>query len=55
MEHALVLTNDAAIHPVRRGFPPPALIPLRPSRKDDIRFFAMSYVAGFFAVYLLIA
>jgi hypothetical protein len=54
MDEALAYANQSAGHPVRRGFPPPAIIvPYRIA--DDVRFFAMSFVAGFLAVYTFIA
>ena len=54
MEPAIAFANDAAGHSIRRGFPPPAIIP--PSRLgSDIRLFLMTYVAGFVLIYGLIA
>lgn len=54
MEPAIAFANAAAGHPVRRGFPPPAII-VPPRIGDDIRLFLMTYAAGFVVIYGLIA
>jgi len=54
MEPAIAFANDAARHPVRRGFPPPAIyVPQRIG--NDLRLFLMTYAAGFVFIYGLIA
>lgn len=54
MEPAIALATDIAGHPVRRGFPPPAIVEAR-RIGDDIRLFLMTYAAGFVVIYGLIA
>ncbi len=54
METAIAFANDAARHPVRRGFPPPAIY-VPPRLGNDLRLFLMTYVAGFVVIYGLIA
>ena len=49
MERALA--NAAARHPVRRTLPPPAPV----DRRENVRLFLMTFVAGFLAFYGLIA
>ena len=55
MNRRLVLTNEAARHPLRRTLPPPA--PVRPRRNDDqdFRLFLLSFMAFFVCFYTLIA
>jgi len=50
----LVLTNEAARHPVRRALPP--VKPLAPVREDDqdLKLFALSFAAFFVCFYSFI-
>ena len=47
--------NPAAVHPIRRALPRPAPLVGRPDRREDVRLFLMTFVAGFIAFYGLIA
>jgi hypothetical protein len=52
----LVVTNEAARHPFRRTLPPPAMTaPARRSGDDDLKLFALSFMAFFVCFYTLIA
>ena len=57
MKRALVLTNEGARHPFRRMLPPPVVEKIRPYREpiSDRALFLMAFVAGFLAVYGMIA
>ena len=57
MQRPLVLANEAARHPVRRLFPPPAVVSIAPERApgENLRLFLMTFVAGFLAISGLIA
>lgn len=54
MKRQLVLTNEAAGHPLRRMLPPPVVA--RASRRDDSdwRLFGLSFTAFFICFYTFI-
>ena len=55
MTRRLVLTNEAARHPLRRALPPP--VPRRPARDEDSdwKLFLLSFAAFFTCFYSFIA
>lgn len=55
MNRRLVLTNEAARHPLRRSLPPVRAVP--PVRDDDqdVKLFLLSFVAFFVCFYSFIA
>ena len=55
MKRRLVLTNEAAGHPLRRMLPPPAVAAPRARRDDDDwRLFGLSFTAFFVCFYTFI-
>lgn len=54
MNRQLVVTHEAAGHPLRRTLPPPALPNTRPSDDEDAKLFVLSYAAFFVCFYTLI-
>ncbi len=53
MTRRLVLTNEAARHPFRRTLPPP-VVPIAKNDDQDIKLFALSFVAFFTCFYSFI-
>ena len=54
MNRPLVMTNEAARHPMRRSLPPPVM-PLAPRGDDhDLKLFVLSFTAFFVCFYTLI-
>lgn len=53
MKRRLVLTNEAARHPLRQRLPRPSLLTFEAVRDDanDLRLFAVSFTAFFVAIY----
>lgn len=53
MKRRLVLTNEAARHPLRQRLPRPIAITVEAVRDDshDLRLFAVSFTAFFVAIY----
>ena len=54
MKRQLVLTNEAAGHPLRRMLPPPVVAKPRPSDDRDGKLFVLSYAAFFVCFYTFI-
>ena len=54
MQRRLVITNEAARHPIRRMLPPPPAI--RPARDQDQdwKLFLLSFTAFFICIYTFI-
>jgi hypothetical protein len=54
MDRPLVITNEAARHPLRRALPPPA-VPLAPRGDDhDLKLFVLSFTAFFICFWVLL-
>lgn len=53
MIRRLVLTNEAARHPFRRGLPPPVLRAVR-GEDQDVKLFLLSFAAFFTCFYSFI-
>ena len=51
MKRRLVLTSEAARHPIRRSLPPPARVAGRPDDDRDWRLFLLSFSAFFTCFY----
>lgn len=54
MKRRLVLTNEAARHPIRRMLPPPLIAKPRRSDDEDWKLFLLSFAAFFTAFYSFI-
>lgn len=54
MTRRLVLTNEAARHPMRRSLPPPPALRSRPSDDQDMKLFVLSFTAFFVCFYSFI-
>lgn len=54
MKRQLVLTNEAAGHPLRRLLPPPVAAKPRASDDRDGKLFVLSYAAFFVCFYTFI-
>ena len=54
MKRRLVLTSEAAGHPLRRSLPPPVAIPRRED-DHDWKLFALSFAAFFTCFYTFFA
>lgn len=54
MKRQLVLTNEAAGHPLRRLMPPPPRPRAKPDDDRDGRLFVLSYAAFFVCFYTFI-
>lgn len=54
MKRRLVLTNEAAGHPLRRSLPPPVVATVRRS-DEDVKLFLLSFTAFFICFYTMIA
>ena len=55
MTRRLVITNEAARHPLRRALPPPAVDARRRNGDDDVKLFLLSFAAFFICFYTMIA
>ena len=57
MNRRLVLTNEAARHPLRRSLPPPPREESPAARRgdEDVKLFLLSFVAFFICFYTMIA
>ena len=55
MTRRLVLTNEAARHPLRRSLPPPPRPVVRPDDDKDWKLFVLSFAAFFTCFYSFIA
>ena len=57
MKRRVALTNEAARHPTRRMFPPPATPKQKAWRSgdDDVKLFFLSFTAFFICFYTMIA
>jgi hypothetical protein len=53
MTRRLVLTNEAASHPLRRSLPPPVIAAAR-NDDHDLKLFALSFAAFFTCFYSFI-
>lgn len=51
MDDAIPLLNLAAAHPMRRRLPPPVELVFDGDPMSDKRLFALTFCAGFLAVY----
>jgi hypothetical protein len=54
MTRRLVLTNEAARHPLRRSLPPPVIAKAPPSDDQDVKLFLLSFGAFFVCFYSFI-
>ena len=54
MTRRLVLTNEAARHPLRRSLPPPPRPVVRPDDDKDWKLFVLSFAAFFTCFYSFI-
>lgn len=54
MKRQLVLTNEAAGHPLRRLLPPPVMVRATRRDDDDWRLFGLSFAAFFVCFYTFI-
>jgi hypothetical protein len=56
MKRRLVLTNEAARHPLRKRLPRPYAVTVEALRDDahDLKLFALSFTAFFVAIYGLV-
>jgi hypothetical protein len=55
MQRRLVLTNEAAGHPMRRRLPPPPQPKPRPDQDSDWKLFVLSFAAFFVCFYTFFA
>lgn len=51
MTRRLVLTNEAARHPLRRSLPPPPVVVPTKSDDHDVKLFVLSFAAFFTCFY----
>lgn len=54
MTRRLILTNEAARHPLRRSLPPPVIAPAARDDDHDLKLFVLSFTAFFVCFYTLI-
>jgi hypothetical protein len=54
MKRRLVLTNEAARHPLRQMLPPPAVARVAPDEDRDWKLFSLSFAAFFTCFYTFI-
>lgn len=54
MTRRLVLTNEAARHPLRRSLPPPPVVVPIKSDDHDVKLFVLSFAAFFTCFYSFI-
>jgi hypothetical protein len=54
MTSRLVLTNEAARHPLRRTLPPPSIAAQRHDDDTDVKLFLLSFAAFFTCFYSFI-
>lgn len=55
MTRRLVLTNEAARHPLRRSLPPVRIVAPAHDEDHDVKLFLLSFVAFFVCFYSFIA
>ena len=55
MQRRLVLTNEAAGHPMRRRLPPPPAPAVKRDQDQDWKLFVLSFVAFFICFYTFFA
>lgn len=55
MQRRLVLSNEAARHPMRRQLPPPPAPPKIVDQDQDWKLFVLSFVAFFICFYTFFA